>query len=155
MDFQENIITRFEHLKEICRFIWEPSDLEKIERAFYFARDVVGVTQFKTGENILVHSLEVATIIAQEIGLGPDSIITGLLHNVMYAGLTERASKEEIEKQFGPRIYTILEGMAKITISAKDYVLRQGEVIILPANEPHALQAVEPFKMLLIMIKSE
>jgi len=49
----------------------------------------------------------------------------------------------------------ILDGMAKITISVKDYLLRQGEVIILPANEPHALQAVEPFKMLLIMIKSE
>ena len=49
----------------------------------------------------------------------------------------------------------ILDGKAKITISAEEYMLKSGEIIIMPANEPHALHAVDAFKLLLIMIKSE
>ena len=48
----------------------------------------------------------------------------------------------------------ILDGTAKITISGKDYSVRAGEIIIMPANEPHALAALEKFKMMLVMIKS-
>ncbi len=48
----------------------------------------------------------------------------------------------------------ILDGAAKITISGKDYKLSAGEMIIMPANEPHALMALEKFKMVLVMIKS-
>ncbi len=48
----------------------------------------------------------------------------------------------------------ILDGEADITISGKPFHLRKGEMIIMPANEPHALKAVQKFKMLLTMIKS-
>ncbi len=48
----------------------------------------------------------------------------------------------------------IIHGQAQITISGKDFSLEAGEMIIMPANEPHALRAQEKFKMLLIMIKS-
>jgi quercetin dioxygenase-like cupin family protein len=48
----------------------------------------------------------------------------------------------------------ILDGAAKITISGKDHKLSAGEMIIMPANEPHALMALEKFKMMLVMIKS-
>lgn len=36
----------------------------------------------------------------------------------------------------------------------KQHVLSEGEMIIMPANIPHAVEAVERFKMLLIMIKA-
>ena len=49
----------------------------------------------------------------------------------------------------------ILDGEVKITISGKDHHLSAGEMIIMPANEPHALKAIEAFKMLLVMIKSD
>lgn len=49
----------------------------------------------------------------------------------------------------------VLEGKVKITISGKDHELYSGEIITMPANQPHALTALEPFKMLLTMIKSE
>ena len=49
----------------------------------------------------------------------------------------------------------ILDGEARITISGKPYDLKKGEMIIMPANEPHALKAQEKFKMLLVMIKSD
>ena len=48
----------------------------------------------------------------------------------------------------------ILDGASEITISGKNYSLKAGEMIIMPANEPHALKAVEKFKMLLVMLKS-
>ncbi|MFW9782085.1 MAG: cupin domain-containing protein [Candidatus Heimdallarchaeota archaeon] len=49
----------------------------------------------------------------------------------------------------------ILDGKVKITISKKDYILNTGQMIIMPANEPHALKALEKFKMILIMIKEK
>ena len=48
----------------------------------------------------------------------------------------------------------ILDGDAKITISGNPLQVKAGEFIIMPANEPHALQAVNKFKMLLVMIRS-
>lgn len=46
-----------------------------------------------------------------------------------------------------------LEGQAEITISGIEHRLDTGDVIKLPAGEPHAVKAVTPFKMLLIMIR--
>ena len=51
-------------------------------------------------------------------------------------------------------VVEILEGEAIITISGKPFQLESGDMIVMPAGEPHALQAVKCFKMLLIMIKS-
>ncbi len=48
----------------------------------------------------------------------------------------------------------ILEGEALVTISGKPFELKAGDAIIMPANEPHALQAVQRFKMLLTMIRA-
>ncbi len=47
----------------------------------------------------------------------------------------------------------ILEGEAEIRIDGKPHVVKEGEMIIMPANKPHALGAISRFKMLLIMIK--
>jgi quercetin dioxygenase-like cupin family protein len=49
----------------------------------------------------------------------------------------------------------ILEGRAEITVSGKGFQASEGEVVILPANCPHALAALSKFKMLLTMIRSE
>jgi quercetin dioxygenase-like cupin family protein len=48
----------------------------------------------------------------------------------------------------------VLEGQVEIAISGKPLRLRAGEAVIMPANEPHGLKALERFKMLLVMIKS-
>lgn len=48
----------------------------------------------------------------------------------------------------------IVDGVAEVTLSGKTHVLKAGEMIIMPANEPHALKAISAFKMLLIMIRS-
>jgi quercetin dioxygenase-like cupin family protein len=48
----------------------------------------------------------------------------------------------------------VLDGEVEITISRKLHLLKEGEMIIMPANEPHALKATSRFKMVLTMIKS-
>ncbi len=47
----------------------------------------------------------------------------------------------------------ILDGTATITISGAAYDLAAGSAIIMPANQPHAVKATSPFKMLLTMIR--
>ncbi|PID88239.1 MAG: cupin [Bacteroidia bacterium] len=51
-------------------------------------------------------------------------------------------------------IVQILDGKAKIIINQKEYLLDTGGFIIMPAQIPHAVEAVEKFKMLLTMIKA-
>jgi quercetin dioxygenase-like cupin family protein len=48
----------------------------------------------------------------------------------------------------------LLEGRAIVTISGKDMTLQNGDLVIMPANEPHAVKAISQFKMMLTMIRS-
>lgn len=45
------------------------------------------------------------------------------------------------------------DGKAEVTIEGKPHSLTAGDIIIMPANKPHALKAVERFKMLLVMVR--
>jgi len=48
----------------------------------------------------------------------------------------------------------IVDGTAEINISGKKNVVKKGELIIMPGNIPHSLNAVKKFKMILTMIRS-
>jgi quercetin dioxygenase-like cupin family protein len=48
----------------------------------------------------------------------------------------------------------ILDGKAEVTISGKPFLLKSGEMLIMPTNEPHALKAILRFKMILTMIRA-
>jgi len=48
----------------------------------------------------------------------------------------------------------VLEGEVEISIAGKPHRVTAGEMIIMPANKPHALKAVSRFKMMLVMIRS-
>ncbi|MGI2336550.1 MAG: cupin domain-containing protein [Dehalogenimonas sp.] len=47
------------------------------------------------------------------------------------------------------------DGAADVTISGQVHQVSKGQMIIMPANEPHSLRATAPFKMLLVMIRSK
>lgn len=49
----------------------------------------------------------------------------------------------------------IIDGRADITVAGEKHEVRTGEMLLMPANLPHALKAVEAFKMTLTMIKSQ
>ena len=46
-----------------------------------------------------------------------------------------------------------LEGEAEITISGKPHGVKKDDLLVMPANEPHGLKALTPFKMMLVMIQ--
>jgi len=48
----------------------------------------------------------------------------------------------------------IIDGTAEITVDGEMHMVHDGEMIIMPANKPHALRAARQFKMLLVMIRS-
>lgn len=52
-------------------------------------------------------------------------------------------------------VVQILDGTAEITIGGQPQIASAGDMLIMPANVSHALQAKERFKMLLVMIRSE
>ena len=62
---------------------------------------------------------------------------------------------EELSEHTAPfdALVYVLDGEAEITIAGKPFLMKAGELIIMPANEPHALKAVKRFKMMLVMIR--
>jgi len=63
------------------------------------------------------------------------------------AGLSEHTAPYDALVQ-------IIDGEAEVRISGKPSAVTQGEAIIMPAHQPHALRAVTPFKMMLVMIRA-
>ncbi len=89
-----------------------PGDNKKIRRALDLALEACRDNSTLTGEPEILHALSVAVIIAQEMGLGPTSIITALLHD-SYNRLG--MSNQQLEKEFGRKVVEILEGFSRIT----------------------------------------
>jgi len=50
-------------------------------------------------------------------------------------------------------VVQVIEGTVEVSIDQKKNVVREGEMILMPANVPHALLAIASFKMCLIMLK--
>jgi quercetin dioxygenase-like cupin family protein len=55
----------------------------------------------------------------------------------------------------GDAFVQILDGDAHITIGGKDVTVKAGEVVVMPANVPHSLEARKRFKMLLVVVKGQ
>lgn len=64
------------------------------------------------------------------------------------------AKGEEISthKSNGDAFVICLDGIGKITIDATEYLLHEGESIVMPAGHPHAVYGQEAFKMLLVVV---
>ena len=62
-------------------------------------------------------------------------------------GLSEHAASYDA-------MVTVLEGRAEVKIAGEPFLLGEGDMIVMPADVPHALRAVDRFKMLLVMVKA-
>lgn len=51
-------------------------------------------------------------------------------------------------------VVQVLDGEARITIGGNEHTVHAGQLLIMPANIPHALRALQPFKMMLVMIRA-
>ena len=63
---------------------------------------------------------------------------------------------QELSEHTAPfdALATVLEGEVEVTISGSPIRVMAGEMVIIPANQPHALKAISRFKMMLTMIRS-
>ena len=86
------------------------------------------------------------------------SIVSKMLINKDVGSVTLFAfdEKQKLSEHTAPfdALVQVLDGEAEISISGKNYSLKQGDFIMMPANKPHAVTAVKRFKMILTMIKS-
>jgi GTP diphosphokinase / guanosine-3',5'-bis(diphosphate) 3'-diphosphatase len=106
------IYSKYRALLQASTGAGTPSDLKKIRKAL----DIVilkckGKTTI-TGDSLVIHALNVARIMAEEVGLGITSIICALLHD-SYDNIG--ISREEIKIEFGKNVPEILDGIAKIS----------------------------------------
>jgi GTP pyrophosphokinase len=89
-----------------------PEGIELIKKAFKLAYDAHHGMYRKSGEPYIVHPLEVAKIVSRDIGLGSKSITCSLLHDVVE---DTHYTLEDIERMFGEKIASIIDGLTKIS----------------------------------------
>jgi len=108
----------FSGFYELCKSSIPEKDHTKIADAYSLVCEMLGDTCWESGESIVAHSIEVAQIVVQEIGLGAETVIAALLHNVFY----QDSASKVLENRFGKAVASILEGMAKINTMGTDTV---------------------------------
>jgi guanosine-3',5'-bis(diphosphate) 3'-pyrophosphohydrolase len=90
----------------------KPEDKELIDKAFNLANEAHWNKRRRSGEPFILHPISVAKIVNQEIGLGSKSIAAALLHDVVE---DTDFTLEDIEREFGPKIATLIDGLTKIS----------------------------------------
>jgi GTP pyrophosphokinase len=102
----------FNHLLENCTRCNKKGDKALIRKAFKLSFDAHKDIRRKSGELYIHHPLAVANIVNREIGLGTKSIICALLHDVVE---DTDYTLEDIDRLFGPKIASIIDGLTKIS----------------------------------------
>ena len=102
----------FQDLLNSIEYKTEDADNQLITRAFQLAKDAHKGVHRKSGEPYITHPIAVAQIVATEIGLGPTSIATALMHDVVE---DSDYTLEDIENMFNPNIARLIDGLTKIS----------------------------------------
>ncbi|MDR1336380.1 MAG: RelA/SpoT family protein [Tannerella sp.] len=129
--------------------------VERITKAFRFAREAHGKTKRKDGDPYIMHPLAVARIVCREIGLGSTSICSALLHDVVE---DTDYTVEDIRNLFDDKIAEIVDGLTKVTANEENVenAARQTGLSALPgpADRLTSKQA-ENFRKLLVTMSSD
>lgn len=108
---KEEIERRHLRLLDAWQTRKEAQDLEMVDKAFYFAADAHKNQRRRTGEPYIYHPIEVATIAANDVGLGRTSIICALLHDVVE---DTEYTLENIRDMFGEKVAKVVDGLTKL-----------------------------------------
>ena len=109
---KELIDGAFGDLLNSIEYKTDKDDVDLIKRAFRLANDAHNGIRRKTGEPYITHPIEVAQIVATEIGLGPTSIATALMHDVVE---DSDYTLDDINSMFGANIAKLIDGLTKIS----------------------------------------
>ena len=94
--------------------------------------------------------------IAKQVSVLPGQVVSKTLaqNDAVSVTLFSFDKGEEISthQSGGDAFVTCLDGVGRITIDGKDSILQEGESIVMPAGQPHAVRAQERFKMLLTVV---
>lgn len=90
----------------------KPGDRRSIRQAFEMAAEAHKTMRRKSGEPYILHPLAVARICVEEIGLGVRSTICSLLHDTVE---DTDVTLEDVQREFGPEIAKIVDGLTKIS----------------------------------------
>ena len=104
-----------ERYRSILRSLRDRStsqELATIRRALDLALDAHSNVRRKSGEPYILHPMEVAMIVVDEIGLGATSVVSALLHDVVE---DSDYRLEDIDRLFGEKIARIIDGLTKIS----------------------------------------
>lgn len=123
---QENkeILARYKDLISNTYRSLDEENNKLIRKAFDIALDAHKDQRRKTGEPYIYHPIEVAKIVANEIGLGATSIACALLHDVVE---DSEYTDEDIKKLFGEKISQIVSGLTKISVMNHQNISVQSE----------------------------
>lgn len=109
---EHKVNSLLEQLIRNCSHCKSAKDEKLIRKAFKMANEAHKGTRRKSGEPYIIHPLEVAVIVSQEIGLGVTSTVCAILHDVVE---DTDISIEDIENAFGKKISSIVDGLTKIS----------------------------------------
>ena len=105
-------------------------------------------------EQIVAQVMKLADMVNyQEGSVVSRTIVNKKTGTVTLFAFAEGQGLSEHKTPFDALVH-VLDGEVEITISGKPFRLKRGEMIIMPANEPHALKSITRFKMVLVMIRS-
>lgn len=116
-DENKEIASRYKDMLRNSYQTLSREDKLKIRKAFDFSVEAHKEQRRKTGEPYIYHPIAVAKIVANEIGLGANSICAALLHDVVE---DTKVTLEDIERIFGKTIAKIVDGLTKISRLNKD-----------------------------------
>ncbi|OFY92031.1 MAG: GTP pyrophosphokinase [Bacteroidetes bacterium RIFOXYA2_FULL_33_7] len=108
----QEIEKQYDEIIRVCPRCQSDENKALIRKAFDLACEAHKEMRRKSGEPYIWHPIEVAKIVAEEIGLGTKSVICALLHDVVE---DTDYTIEDMEQQFGPKIASIIDGLTKIS----------------------------------------
>ena len=108
--------------------------------------------------NVLSDCLGKAQSLPDLVEYSKDSIVSKTILNKSIGTITLFAfdQGQALSEHTSPydAVIQVLDGTARMTIGTEDNTVTQGQIIVMPANVPHAVDAESQFKMLLTMIRA-
>ena len=136
---KQEILKRYRGLLRACKRTRDDHDKKLIRKALTVAINAHKEMRRKSGEPYIYHPIEVARIVADEIGLGTTSIVCALLHDTVE---DTYITLDDINSMFGEKVMKIVDGLTKISSLAD------------PEDSMQSLQA-ENFRRILLTLSDD